>query len=388
MNFRCHRLFQFVAAAIAAVASSGFAWAQNYPTRPITMIVGYAVGGPTDTIARILAERMSLSLGERVVIENVTGASGSIGVARVARAAPDGYMVSLGDWSTHVSNGAAYTLSYDLLKDFRPVALLPSNPMLILARKGVPADTLNELIAWLKAKSGNVSQGTSGAGSPLHIAGAYFQNVTGTHIQTVPYRGGAPAQTEPQRYADAGRPPCEGQGGFAERGRRVAHPRDRPGPRAQRPVPLTCSFRKLYPDVVMVQPIIVSDDLTRGITGKMNILGAYTSDIGISVDPTHISQLVFVFIIETSPDDPYKRLEVRVELPGGSAAGMQISLDTLILSPGDKRRWTLRYPLLFPFPVLRPGPIEAKVIHEKGEISTAAPVIILNAPPEPKLLAT
>jgi tripartite-type tricarboxylate transporter receptor subunit TctC len=196
MNFRCHRLFQFVAAAIAAVASSGFAGAQNYPTRPITMIVGYAVGGPTDTIARLLAERMSMSLGEHVVIENVTGASGSIGVARVARAAPDGYTLSLGDWSTHVSNCAAYTLSYDLLKDFRPVALLPSNPMLILARKGVPADTLNELIAWLKAKSGNVSQGTSGAGSPLHIAGAYFQNVTGTHIQTVPYRGGAPAQLD------------------------------------------------------------------------------------------------------------------------------------------------------------------------------------------------
>jgi tripartite-type tricarboxylate transporter receptor subunit TctC len=193
MNFRRRRLSQFVVTAIAAVASSGFAWAQNYPARPITMIVGYAAGGPTDTIARIMAERMRISLGEPLVIENVTGASGSIGVARVARAAPDGYTLSLGDWSTHVVNGAVYTLAYDLLNDFRPVALLPSNPMLVLARKGVPADTLSDLIAWLKTNSGDVSQGTSGAGSPPHIAGAYFQSVTGTHIQMVPYRGAAPA---------------------------------------------------------------------------------------------------------------------------------------------------------------------------------------------------
>jgi tripartite-type tricarboxylate transporter receptor subunit TctC len=193
MSFRRRRLSQLVATALAAVASSGLAWAQNYPTRPIAMIVGYAAGGPTDTIARIMAERMSISLGEPLAVENVTGASGSIGVARVARAAPDGYTLSLGDWSTHVVNGAVYPLSYDLLNDFRPVALLPSNPMLILARKGVPADTLSDLIAWLKANPDDVSQGTSGAGSPPHIAGAYFQSVTGTHIRMVPYRGAAPA---------------------------------------------------------------------------------------------------------------------------------------------------------------------------------------------------
>jgi tripartite-type tricarboxylate transporter receptor subunit TctC len=193
MNFRRDPLLHFVASAIVAIATSGLAWAENYPTRPITIVVGYSVGGPSDTIARIMAERMRMSLGEPLPIENVTGASGSIGVARVARAPPDGYTLSLGDWSTHVANGAAYTLSYDVLKDFRPVALLPSNPMLVLARKGVPADTLKELIAWLKTNSGKVSQGTSGPGSPPHIAGAYFQSITGTQIQTVPYRGAAPA---------------------------------------------------------------------------------------------------------------------------------------------------------------------------------------------------
>jgi tripartite-type tricarboxylate transporter receptor subunit TctC len=186
------RLLQ-VAAGIVAVLSSGFAWAQNYPMRPITLIVGYAVGGPTDTIARILSERMSMSLGERVVVENVTGAAGSIAAARAARAAPDGYTLILGDWSTHVANGAVYALSYDLIIDFRPIALLPSNPMLVLARKGIPADTLGGLIAWLKMTPDSVSQATSGAGSPPHVAAAYFQAVTGTHIPMVPYRGAAPA---------------------------------------------------------------------------------------------------------------------------------------------------------------------------------------------------
>lgn len=192
----CRWVLHFIATAIATLISLQSASTQTYPTRSITMVVGYAAGGPTDTIARIMAERMQMSLGEPVVIESVTGASGSIGVARVARAAPDGYTLSMGDWSTHVANGAVYALSYDLLNDFRPVAILPSNPMLILARKGTPANTLSELIAWLKANPGNVSQGTSGAGSPPHIAGAYFQKVTGTDIQMVPYRGAAPAMLD------------------------------------------------------------------------------------------------------------------------------------------------------------------------------------------------
>jgi tripartite-type tricarboxylate transporter receptor subunit TctC len=160
------------------------------------MVVGYTAGGPTDTIARILAGRMSTSLGEHLIVENVTGAAGSVAAARVARAAPDGYTVSLGDWSTHVANGAVYALSYDLITDFRPIALLPSNPMLLLARKGIPADSLGGLISWLKTTPGNVSQATSGAGSPPHVAAGYFQRVTGTHIAMVPYRGAAPAMVD------------------------------------------------------------------------------------------------------------------------------------------------------------------------------------------------
>src|SRR6516162_5270830 len=151
-------------AAIAALAGSGFTWAQNYPTRPITMIVGYAVGGPSDTIARIMAERMSTSLGQHVVVENVTGASGSIGAGRVARAAPDGYTLAFGDWSTHVANGAAYALSYDVIADFRPVARLPSNPMLVLGRNGIPAETLGELIAWVRTSASSMTLASSGVG--------------------------------------------------------------------------------------------------------------------------------------------------------------------------------------------------------------------------------
>ena len=140
--------------------------ADNYPSHPITIVVGYSAGGPTDTIARIMAERMRMSLGQTLVVENVTGASGSLGVGRVARAVPDGYTLSIGDWSTHVANGAIYALPYDLLKNLQPVALLPSNPMLVLAKKALPAADLRELIAWLKANQDKALEGTAGTGSP------------------------------------------------------------------------------------------------------------------------------------------------------------------------------------------------------------------------------
>jgi len=139
-----------------------------------------------------VAEGMRASLGQPIIIENVTGASGSLGVGRVARAAPDGYTISLGYLGTHVFNGATYTLSYDLLNDFEPVALLVSNPLLIVAKKAMPAKNLQELIAWLKANPGKASQGTTGVGGSSHIAGIYFQRETGTSFQLVPYRGAAP----------------------------------------------------------------------------------------------------------------------------------------------------------------------------------------------------
>jgi tripartite-type tricarboxylate transporter receptor subunit TctC len=178
-----------------------FAWAgalqaETYPSRPITMVVPFAAGGPTDTLARIIAERMRQSLGQTIIVENTTGAAGSIAVGRVARSAPDGYTLSIGHWSTHVVNGAIYPLTYDLLKDLDPVALLPSNPQLIVATNGVPAKDLKELIAWVKANQSSVSAGTAGAGSASHVGGIYFEKFTDTHLTFVPYRGTGPAMLD------------------------------------------------------------------------------------------------------------------------------------------------------------------------------------------------
>src|SRR6266545_1524922 len=140
--------------------------AQAYPSRPITIIVPFPAGGPTDALARILAEHLRTSLGQPVMIENVSGAGGSIGVGRVARAAPDGYTVSIGHWQTHVLNGASYQLPYDVVKDFEPVSLLADTPQWIVARKTLPAKDLSELIAWLKENPGKATAGTVGVGGP------------------------------------------------------------------------------------------------------------------------------------------------------------------------------------------------------------------------------
>jgi tripartite-type tricarboxylate transporter receptor subunit TctC len=183
-----------VAAAFATTALSiTGASAQAYPSRPVAMVVPFAAGGPSDTVARILSERMSGPLGQSIIVENVAGAAGSVAVGRVARAVPDGYTLSFGHWSTHVVNGAVYPLQYDLLKDLEPISLLPSNPMLIVAKGAVPAKTLKELIAWLKANEDKASAGTSGPGSGSHIAALYFQKITGTRFRLVPYRGTGPA---------------------------------------------------------------------------------------------------------------------------------------------------------------------------------------------------
>src|ERR1700716_3896200 len=185
------RLFAILlAVTLAGVADAS---AQPYPSHPITMVVPFAAGGPVDTLARILCERMRQSLRQTFIIENVTGAAGTIGVGRVARAAADGYMLSIGHWSTHVVNGAIYALHYDLLRDFDPIVLLPSNPMIVVSKNAVAANDLGGLVAWIKANESKVSAGTAGAGSSTHIAGVYFQNLTGTSFEFVPYRGTGPA---------------------------------------------------------------------------------------------------------------------------------------------------------------------------------------------------
>jgi tripartite-type tricarboxylate transporter receptor subunit TctC len=177
----------------AALGCGATALAQPYPSRSITIVVPFAAGGPTDVIARTMAERMRASLGQAVIIENVTGANGNIGVGRVARAAPDGYTIGIGHWSTHVVNGAVYPLPYDLLKDFEPISLIATNSYLIVAKNAVPANDLKSFIAWLKANPDKASEGTAGAGSPQHVSGVFFQNATGTRFQFIPYRGAAPA---------------------------------------------------------------------------------------------------------------------------------------------------------------------------------------------------
>ena len=170
--------------------------AQDYPSRPITMIVPFPAGGPTDTLGRILSERMRVSLGETIVIENVTGAGSTIGVTRAAQAAPDGYTLSLGNWTSFVGSGALYRTSYDLLKDFEPVSLLTFAPMLIVGKNSLPANDAKELIAWLRANPDKASAATVGAGSAAHVCGLYFQDKTQTRFQFVPYRGGAPAMQD------------------------------------------------------------------------------------------------------------------------------------------------------------------------------------------------
>jgi len=197
MKLLRRKFLQLAAGAITLPAVARSAWAQAYPSKPITIVVPFAAGGPTDTIGRLLAERMRGSLGQTVIVENATGAGGTIGAGRVARAAPDGYTIGLGQNGSHVITGATYTnLPYDLLKDFEPLALLCITPFVIVAKKTVPANDLKSFIAWLKANPDKVTVGTAGQGSISHVCGLIFQNVTGTRLQFVPYRGTAPAMQD------------------------------------------------------------------------------------------------------------------------------------------------------------------------------------------------
>jgi tripartite-type tricarboxylate transporter receptor subunit TctC len=178
------------AAACAAVLHSATgAMAQTYPSRPVIMVVPLGVGGSTDVIARIMAEGMRTALGQPIIVENTTGAGGTIGVGRVARATPDGYTIGIGQWGTNVASGAIYPLTFDLIKDFEPIALIAAQPFLVVAKKSVPANDLKELVAWLKANSDKVSQGNSGIGTPSHVGGILFQKAIGVQLTMVPYRG-------------------------------------------------------------------------------------------------------------------------------------------------------------------------------------------------------
>src|SRR3954452_617335 len=159
-----------------SIASLSLAHAQSYPSRPITMVVPLGPGGSTDVIGRIMAEGMRTSLGQPVIVENVTGAGGTIGVGRLARATPDGYTFGIGQWGTNMANGAIYSLQYDLVADFEPIALISTQPFLIVARKTMPANNLTEMISWLKANTDKASQGNSGIGTPSHVAGIVLQN--------------------------------------------------------------------------------------------------------------------------------------------------------------------------------------------------------------------
>ncbi len=196
MKLARRRFLHLAAGAAALPAASRLAWAQNYPARQITMIVPFAAGGPADTVARVMAERMRASLGQMVVIENVAGAGGSIGVGRIARATPDGYTFGMGISSTQVVNPVIYALPYDVQTDFAPITLIASNPHFIVAKKANPANNLKEFIAWLKANPDKATAGTAGNGSPPHLGAVFFQHASGTRFGFVPYRGGGPAMQD------------------------------------------------------------------------------------------------------------------------------------------------------------------------------------------------
>ena len=190
---RIARRIWFAAVAVAVAGLSVSTAAQDYPSHPITIVVGFPPGGPTDTVARIIADKMSKSLGQSVIVENIPGAAGTIGGARVARAKPDGYTLSVGQWSSNVGAGVIYPLSYHVMDDFEPVALLSTSYLWIVGNKNLPVNNLKELVVWLKANPGKASIGSIGVGSAAQMCAIDFQNRTGTKNPIVQYRGGAPA---------------------------------------------------------------------------------------------------------------------------------------------------------------------------------------------------
>jgi tripartite-type tricarboxylate transporter receptor subunit TctC len=183
----------FCGAVVALLASVAAAQAQSFPTHPLTMMVGFPPGGPTDTLARIVADGMKNDLGQAIAVETVSGASGTIATGRVVHAAPDGYTIGIGQWSSHVGSPALYNLDYDIIKDEQPLALLAYSPLWILGKEALPPNNVAELLAWAKRQSQPITVGTVGTGSAAQLCAIYFAQKTGARFQYVPYRGAAPA---------------------------------------------------------------------------------------------------------------------------------------------------------------------------------------------------
>jgi tripartite-type tricarboxylate transporter receptor subunit TctC len=190
------RVVTFIASLALALVSAVGARADNYPSKPITLIVPFPAGGPTDTVARIMSEHMSKTLGQSILVETVTGAGATIGVGRVVNAAPDGYTLIIGNWSSHVGSPALYPVSWNPVNDLAPIARLPVSSLMIVGKESLPAKNAKELIAWLKAKPEPATAASVGAGSGAHVCGLYFAEKTGTKLQFVFYRGGAPAMQD------------------------------------------------------------------------------------------------------------------------------------------------------------------------------------------------
>jgi tripartite-type tricarboxylate transporter receptor subunit TctC len=190
------KLTSVLTALAVAAGCATQALAQAYPSRPITIIVPFPAGGPSDTLARILGERMRISLGQSVVVETVTGAGASLGVVRAAQSAPDGHTLSIGNWTSHVGAGAMYPAAHDALLELQPIARISATPLMIVGKNALPPQSARELIAWLKANPGKASAATVGAGSGAHVCLLYFAQKTGTSFQLVPYRGGAPVMQD------------------------------------------------------------------------------------------------------------------------------------------------------------------------------------------------
>jgi len=189
------RTVSFVAVVALALGVAG-ARAETYPSKPITLIVPFPAGGPTDTIARIISDHMKDTLGQSILVETVTGAGATIGVGRVVAAAPDGYTLSIGNWSSHVGSPALFPVSWNPVNDLEPIARLPVSSLMIVGKQALPANNTKELITLLKANPDKASAGSVGAGSAAHVCGLYFGEKTGTKFQFVFYRGGAPAMQD------------------------------------------------------------------------------------------------------------------------------------------------------------------------------------------------